>query len=573
MSKIRFSEFYNEIKALLQKFQTMASDNERTNKYCDDIREILDKSSQKENKLRIAIIGEFASGKTSLIKAMTGQEHEMIIGAGPTTDKTTTYDYNGLYLIDTPGVKRSEKLHRHDQISKEETMKADLVIFVVTTELFNDELANYLRYVIAEGQLENGETCLGLHSKTAIVVNKMDRLLEDEERKQNIYDSVAKVTAPYTLPIFLFSAQEYLGSIETNAEFDEDEKIEIEKNFNQFTKELDTFVADKGQLGKLMAFLTSANSLVDKILQDSDSESLKEKLTGHSLLKKKTSEKLKEFEELSLDSTRQLGNAISSVGNKHAEKLDRSTSMERFQIITKEAQFEANEAFKTQFEEAQLRITDFLKSFWQEIQELCQGENMDLEGFEIPKIVTEMGKIDESLYNFAKYGKPIAEAAVRCVQEICEHAADPQNLKAIVKAFYNIKWRPWGVSKKAAEWAAKFKFAGKAIPFLSAGLEMYLNYREEKEKDAQEKFVADMRIGLREFIENFSTDAKRAFQKAFQDVKTQHLLKIRNLIEKDIEEFRMKESEEKTVVRNYSDFKRNIDSLRTELSLASIISD
>ncbi|MHC5719116.1 MAG: GTPase, partial [Nostoc sp.] len=66
--------------------------------------------------LTVAFVGQYSAGKSTMMSALTGRR-DIHIGADITTDKTTSYDWNGIQLIDTPGLFTDRK--DHDEITYE----------------------------------------------------------------------------------------------------------------------------------------------------------------------------------------------------------------------------------------------------------------------------------------------------------------------------------------------------------------------------------------------------------------------------------------------------------------------
>ena len=86
--------------------------------------------------LNLVFAGQYSAGKSSLIKMLTGIEH-IKIGAGVTTDVVTQYQYKSINIWDTPGILAGE-CEQHDAKALEAIAKADLLIYVITNELFDD---------------------------------------------------------------------------------------------------------------------------------------------------------------------------------------------------------------------------------------------------------------------------------------------------------------------------------------------------------------------------------------------------------------------------------------------------
>ena len=117
-------------------------------------------------KYRVSLLGEFSAGKSSLIMALTGAE--VATGAGVTTSETKPFEWKGGTLVDTPGIQAEADNTDHDEIARTSTLDADLILFVLTNERFNDRLATHFHFVA-------GPDGLGLADKMLVIVNKMDR--------------------------------------------------------------------------------------------------------------------------------------------------------------------------------------------------------------------------------------------------------------------------------------------------------------------------------------------------------------------------------------------------------------
>lgn len=102
--------------------------------------------TEPHDKPRMVLTGQYSSGKSTLIKALTDGAAEVIIDSAIATDSAETYDWGGLVdLVDTPGVQAG--LERHDAVAEAEIAGADLILFTVTVDLFDDRLIDHLRHV------------------------------------------------------------------------------------------------------------------------------------------------------------------------------------------------------------------------------------------------------------------------------------------------------------------------------------------------------------------------------------------------------------------------------------------
>ena len=95
---------------------------------------------------RMVLTGQYSSGKSTLIKALTDGAAQVVIDSGVATDSIEVFDWDGLVdLVDTPGVQAG--LADHDELAEEALRSADLVLFTVTVDLFDDRSVEHLRHV------------------------------------------------------------------------------------------------------------------------------------------------------------------------------------------------------------------------------------------------------------------------------------------------------------------------------------------------------------------------------------------------------------------------------------------
>lgn len=103
----------------------------------------LSKFTQKGSMLLEEVRQEFKNLKqSSIIKMLT--DEELAIGADITTQTAQTYLWNGLEIIDTPGI-HTELRPDHDKLTYEQINHAALLIFVITNEGFSQRIGNHFR--------------------------------------------------------------------------------------------------------------------------------------------------------------------------------------------------------------------------------------------------------------------------------------------------------------------------------------------------------------------------------------------------------------------------------------------
>ena len=216
-------------------------------------------------KIKLVFIGQYSAGKSSIIKMLTGAD--VAVGAAITTQNFTPYEWNGLEIVDTPGI-HTELRPDHDEITYEQINHAALLIFVVTNEGFSQRMGDHFRELAINQQRA---------ANMVLVINKMDRtkLGNVPEQQKVIYEDVKKVTEPYDpkdLYISFVDTSSYFKALE---ETDERRKIRrLERSgYDNFVENLNRFVAQKGVLQKIYLPLNEIAGEIKKAASgDSDQD-------------------------------------------------------------------------------------------------------------------------------------------------------------------------------------------------------------------------------------------------------------------------------------------------------------
>lgn len=237
MSKYEQSSQDFNAAAIGAKFETALKnfDNLLTHSNVAELADIREKLYQELDEhhqrgfLTVAFVGQYNAGKSTIISALTGRR-DIRIGSDIATDKTANYDWNGIKLIDTPGLFTDRK--DHDEITYEAIRQADLLVFCLTYMLFDSVTAENFKKLAYE---------LSYRWKMMIVVNKMsDEAGEEEQKIANYRRSLATALTPHSLdefPLCFIDAKDYCEGIDRNDDF----LIEISR-FPTFIHELNTFV-------------------------------------------------------------------------------------------------------------------------------------------------------------------------------------------------------------------------------------------------------------------------------------------------------------------------------------------
>lgn len=229
-----------------------------------------------DKSVNLVFAGQYSAGKSSIMKVLTGRE-DIAIGAGITTEKTHTYDWGGITVVDTPGV-HTQLRPDHDEITYRAIAGADLLVFVVTNELFDSHLAKHFRNLAIERDKAH---------EMMLVVNKMRRCAKgnSQEAQNIIREDLRKVLAPFTPEDLRTTFIDAEAALESKTETDgEIAKILLKKSgVDGFTQELNRFVREKGLSSRYTTALYSLEQILQEALAsestgDKDIDALEELL-------------------------------------------------------------------------------------------------------------------------------------------------------------------------------------------------------------------------------------------------------------------------------------------------------
>ena len=225
--------------------------------------------------LTIAFVGEYSSGKSSLISALSGRR-DLAISADIATDVCREYEWNGIKLIDTPGLWTERK--DHDARTYEAIAKADLLVYCLTYSLFDTTtLANFKELAFERNY----------QSKMLLLVNKMSAEAGDVEARIKHYTASLKESlAPHDLsqfPLAFCDARDQL-----DGEDGGDSELAALSRFDLLNALLNQFITAKGAMARLDTPLRIALASLDEVAtvcarddkRDDQESYLLQKLTG-----------------------------------------------------------------------------------------------------------------------------------------------------------------------------------------------------------------------------------------------------------------------------------------------------
>ncbi len=470
--------------------------------------------------IELVFAGQYSAGKSSILKMLTGRK-DIAVGEGITTQQTHTYNWNGVNLIDTPGIHTTLRPD-HDEISYAAIANADMLVFVITNELFDAHLAQHFRKLAIERDKA---------AEMILVVNKIERGGNTRERQDTIRDDLRKVTTPYTpedMRISFVSAESYIDSFT-----EEDEEIAEEllerSGYNRFIETLNKFIQEKN----IPARLTTTLYKIDEVLQDaikqlqpssgdSDIDALEERyLQERHILADNRRRIEQSVENIYTEATANIRNEGIKASNlivsdakedEVQEGLEKAT--QKVDSIAKQCEFDVQEKIKNLVGECDSELGQLNNSEFSKKLDIRLLEKKD----SLPPQIKKFLKSD-ALNNAGKF---VAENAYR--PGVATNATNlasfsESTVHSAVKTighFFGHKFKPW----EAVKITKGIAVAGKALSILGVVFQVGMQVKEDI--DAQ-RVEEEMRSN-RENIRSGFNEAARELEKHFVNA-------LRNFIE------------------------------------------
>jgi GTPase SAR1 family protein len=502
MRDVAFAVVRPRIEAVLAAAESLVADHPRPSTEWVPTLHSSREAMQVDAMLRIALVGQFNAGKSSLIAALTGAA--VHIDADVSTAEIATYEWMGLCLLDTPGVHAQGEPTAHDELSRRAVVSADLVLFVVTASLFSDRLAEHFRWLAGDGGL-------GVASKMAVVVNKMDQETNDWNI---IAEEVSAAVAPHdAVPIFLCSARSRLDA--RTAPEPLRTRFEQRSNFDALVAGIDRFVNER----QLVARLATPLRIADVVLAEA-AETLAAESTGSARSEELDKRRRRILEDADRSITAAMRETCSKVRMRGAELAEQCVR----RVTDKAEQAEIEEFVERSLgtlgtevgelsDELQARIRELLERADKELEDLGASPLGDaVARDEKVRAARAEADVDVERAGDGRVAKKVVKAVQAPLRQGLEHLA--KNPKVLRDAVYKggkalgVRFRPWEALKAGKALGKVAGGLGKALPVIGFALDTYFAYREEAAVDERRAKLAAARAGIhRTFSEQAEQEA------------------------------------------------------------------
>ena len=438
-------------------------------------------------KLSIAFVGQYNSGKSTIISAMTGNKH-IKIDANVATDTVSKYDWHDIILMDTPGI-LAGKVERHDEATKNALKESDLIFYVLTSQLFDDVVFNNFIDLAYNQHLAD---------KMFIVINKMGMESgEYDELVKNYTQSLNKTFSEkgYNIedfPISFIDANDYIDGVEEN----DPEFIEL-SHFEHFVDMLNTFVEQKGLIKKqfdtpvriLQSYLKNIEvSTVDKTLCDFYNQFEQKLTSSQKEIKRDVEQILYSFDSSSMNEVINLSNEIGSIDETEWTKKQNNLN-DRLKTMISDASDRIETSINQSYDHLLQEINEFsgkdaLVKYAESIECKINSPSVSIEE---KKSLTIQKKSLDLLRQGANKVSGMAPGVDKLFGGIS--GASGSSLHEVVLNighFFGKSFKPW----EAVKWASNIaKVAKFGIPVLTAGIDIWMQLREDKKENERLKQI------------------------------------------------------------------------------------
>lgn len=529
--KVKFAEYQQRLDTLVEKTSNLLqkTGNEDLAKRLKDE---LDKDSERTD-LRLAFVGQYSAGKSTIISALTGNK-DIKIDANVATDSVSEYRWNNIILMDTPGI-LAGKVEAHDERTKEALSQCDLIFYVLTSQLFDDVVFNNFVDLAFNQHFAN---------KMFIVVNKMGMEAGDYDLLVDTYQNSLRSTFEergYNLsqfPIAFIDANDYI----TGEEEHDDEFVQL-SHFEQFIDMLNLFVQDKGVIKKRFDTPVRNLQVYTKEIEATNID------PAMGTFYRQFCEKLNNSQR---DTKRDVqGELYSFVNNAMGQVINLSHSIGHIPQAEWEAQqhlldTELTNLINTTSNEIEAKINLNYETLLNEVEEFSKKDaviayNNQLEiksqspnlSIEEKKGIAFQQKTMELLKNGGEWVTKLAPG-VKEIGSGISSASGSALHKGVysVGKFFGHNFKPW----QAVRWSSNIaKFAKFGIPVVTTGFDIWMQMRDAR---AEDRRLAEIKGAKSQFITNYQTEIdkiKRQFEHYLGEV-LQNYIDKRNEINASIDE-------------------------------------
>lgn len=457
-----------------------------------------------DKKVRIVFVGQYSAGKSSILSILTGQQLE--VGQGVTTSKCNFLDWNGIEVVDTPGI-HTQKRPDHDEITYNAMSEADLIVFVCTAEGFSEGLGTHFRKLLIEK---------GKGNEMMLVFNKMEdsKYGNTKEGQEEFFKcDVRPVISPeYTaedLFVTYIDTYSYQDFMDADGE---DKEILLEMSgFSTLFANINKFIEKKKVIGKCTTSLYKLEQMLSEALSefktgdicvdgtlDLLNQQRKALVDAKEHIKTESYNIIRRNTQQVRDWGYEIANQLSSSDNEKEVNRRLQEKYNATDRIYQQAATELEEIINYENNELQkfatkLEKSEFANSLKSAIERRIQDVKMSKQTATYLKSGAEKaGEAEKWLSKFAT-GKN-AESGWNAIFKLGTYSgSDAHQVVLKVGHFFGHKFKPWEAVKTASKIGKFGKILGVGGALLGVGLQIWDDHQESQTEKQLISYRSDIR--------------------------------------------------------------------------------
>lgn len=454
------------------------------------------KDYQLQTKLTIAFIGQYNAGKSTLIKALTG-DPTVKISADVCTDFITEYPWHDVLLVDTPGIYAGKT--EHDEITLDRISRCDLLVFMVSNELFNPQGGEFFKKVCEMQRV----------GQMLLVVNKMSRGGDPKY----LIKSILEVIEPYHPNDFYTCFIDANSYLDAQLEQDQEEKEFLidDSKFDTFLSSLEKLI-DRNKLSAKLA--TPLHRAVDTLDQarnllstdDPTTRNLLE-LLRRKVLKFKASQT--RFQNDYQSRLNDFEHEVIMLGDTVASKVDGQHTEDDINNEIHKAEQQIEILSRNTTQRIQSDLEEQLQNLQTDLEELMQSplgrsltEEIAISSSGVPKGNNYGVNFSTETSEFFKNSPDLLKSVGVLASGVS------RDLVYNIGKFIGIKFKPWGAIN-----GAKFiNRLGAVIGAVGVVVDVFMTIQEKEEKVRIEQQLREARSNIRESFRNLASGIKLDYE-------------------------------------------------------------
>lgn len=464
-------------------------------------------------RLRIVFVGQYSAGKSSIIKALTGLD-EIKVGAGITTQKQQSYDWNGIEIYDTPGIQTGIRPD-HDEITYKMIAEANLIVFVVTNELFDSQLSENFKKLAIDS--DKGHEMM-------LVVNKMDRHScgNSLDAHKIISNDLERVLEPPFTPENLYITFLDLDSYNKSLVADDEEERDYfykKSGYDSFIDNLNKFVSEKKLVSEYTKYLYELQHVLEEAIkliptEDKDVEAI---ILNYQKKKNALTDFKRNIKNKSKNVIAKTELEIKEIGRNLANELSSATDPQ---------------IYNEQLKEVSERINNRINALSEDLQNILYQENNDynlqideIMNLEITKVLSDsiasrfpnlstntlhnMGKLGKCAKNLGEYliKNSYNSSETGCLAKwlMRDYSKTPMhNAVKEIGSFFGHKFKPW----EATKITKSISNAGKCLAIIGTALSFVAVWYEDCEEEKQLQEIRNTKQSIRNYFNEVGNEVE-----------------------------------------------------------------